>query len=92
MALIFQAATPGDADLHIALMADPGMADLWVHRVATQGQAAGDALWFITRDRHVATARVWFGSPGMCQARIAFVDSRGLAGWRRPHVLRGRFG
>ncbi len=91
MALIYQAASQGDAQVRAALVESPGMADLCVYRVPARGQAVGDALWYITRDRDMASARVWFGSIGMSQVRICFVASHGLAGWRRPHPLRGRF-
>lgn len=92
MALIYQAGNQGDAQVRAALVDSPGAADLCVHRVLARGQARGDALWFITRDRDEASARVWFGSIGMSQVKICFVDSYGLAGWRRPHPLSGRFG
>lgn len=91
MAWVYQAASQGDATIRAALVQDVGMADLCVHRVAVRGQARGDALWFITRDRNEASARVWFGPIGMAQVKICFVDAYGLAGWRRPHPLRGRF-
>lgn len=90
MALIFQSTTQADAQVRADLVDSPGMADLCVHRVLVRGQAAGDALWFITRDRNEATTRVWFGSIGMCQVKICFVDAYGMAGWRRPHPLRGQ--
>ena len=92
MALIYQAMDPGDAQIRAALVQDLGSADLWVYRVSTRGQARGDALWYITRDRNEAGARVWFGSIGMSQVKICFVDGHGLAGWRRPRPLGGRFG
>lgn len=91
MALIYQAGNQADAQVRAALVASPGMADLCVHRVLTRGQARGDALWYVTRDRNEATARVWFGSIGMSQIKVCFVDSYGAAGWRLPHPLRGCF-
>jgi len=91
MALIYQASNQADAQVRAALVESPGMADLCVHRVTVRGQARGDALWYITRDRNEATLRVWFGSIGMSQVKVCFVDSYGTAGWRRPHPLRGHF-
>lgn len=81
----------GDAEIRAALV-ERGMADLLVCRVPIPGQARGDGLWYITRDRNESTARVWFGSMGLCQLKICFVDSCGEAGWCRPHALKGRLG
>lgn len=92
MAQVFQAATMADAQIRAALVESRGMADLCVHRVRTKGQARGDALWYITRDRNEAGVRIWFGSIGMSQIKICFVDSYGEAGWRLPHPLKGRLG
>jgi len=91
MALIYQVPTMGEAEIRAALV-ERGMADLLVHRVLVKGQARGDALWYITKIRQEATSRVWFGSIGMSQVKICFVDSYGEAGWCRPHPLQGQLG
>lgn len=79
----------GEADVRVA-MVERGSADLLVHRVASLGLAHGDALWYITRDRQSATARVCFVPQGMAQLKICFVDTYGEAGWQvpRPRNLR----
>lgn len=92
MAVVFQAASPGEADIRAALVDSRGLADLLVCRVGSRGLAHGDALWHITRDRQSASVRIWFGSIGMSQVKICFVPTRGEAGWCRPHRLRGRLG
>jgi hypothetical protein len=92
MARIYQVPNIGEAHVRVALVADRGQADLWVHRVGSWGLASGDARWFITRDRNDATAWVYFGSIGIAQVRICFVDNYGEAGWRDPsHARRGCF-
>jgi hypothetical protein len=93
MARIYQAPTMGEAHVRAALVSARGMADLLVHRVGTWGQAHGDGLWHITRDKQDATAWVHFCSIGMAEVRIFFVDNYSEAGWRNgSHRLRGRFG
>lgn len=82
----------GDADVRVAIVQDRGMADLLVHRVASWGLARGDHLWFITRSKQDATARVFFTSPGMAQVNIYFVQSYSEAGWRADSRYRGIFG
>lgn len=92
MARIFQVPTLGEAQVRVALVHDRGQADLWVHRVSSRGLAQGDARWYITRDRHEATAWVYFCSIGMAQVLVSFVDTYGEAGWRDPkHARRGCF-
>jgi len=91
MALVYQVSTQGEAQIRAALV-ERGMADLLVHRVLTKGLARGDALWFVTNIRQEATVRVWFGSIGMSQVKICFVDDFGGAGWCRTHPLKGRLG
>lgn len=90
MARIYQCATMGEADLRIALVDSPGAADLLVCRVSSWGLARGDALWYITRMRQDATARVFFTSIGMAQLKVCFVRSQREAGWQRPSVFEGR--
>ena len=82
MARIYQCSTMGDADLRVALVGR-GSADLLVHCVRSRGFAHGPAHWYITRDRHDATVRIYFTSPGMAQLKVCFVDSEGEAGWQR---------
>ena len=72
----------GDANFRVALVGHQGEADLLVCRVGSWGSAHGDALWFITRDRHEASARLYFTDVGMAQIKICFVDSQGSAGWQ----------
>ena len=91
MARVWQARDMGEAQINAALVKHPGEADLCVHRVSTWGMASGDAIWFMTGQRHDATARVHFTSRGMAQVRICFVDNYSLAGWRHEHPLRGAF-
>lgn len=92
MARIYQAATPGEAQVRIALVRDRGRADLLACRVASWGAAYGDALWFITRSRHDATVVAYFCDEGMAQLKVCFVDARGEAGWRNAHRMKGRLG
>ncbi|AYR24590.1 DUF6150 family protein [Herbaspirillum rubrisubalbicans] len=82
MARIYQTTSMGDATLRVALVADLGMADLLVYRVADQGSAQGDGFWYITKDRHEATSRLVFTSIGMAQVKVHFVDDWGRAGWQ----------
>jgi hypothetical protein len=92
VARIYQVQQMGEAQVRVALVPDRGQADLWVRRVDSWGLAQGDARWFITRDRNDATAWVYFGSIGMAQVLVCFVETYGEAGWRVPeHPLRGRF-
>ena len=91
MALVYQVSTQGEAQVRVSLV-EKGMADLLVHRVSAKGQARGDALWYVTNIRQDATVRLWFGSIGMSQVKICFVDSYGEAGWCRTHPLKGRLG
>jgi len=89
MARIYQAASMGEATGRVALTSR-GEADLLVHRVTSRGYAHGDALWYITRDRHEATAIAYFCSVGMAQIKVCFVDSQGEAGWQRESRFKGR--
>jgi len=91
LARIWQAFYMGDAEIRAAVVDHPGEADLCVHRVTVEGLARGDSLWFITRDRQKATARVYFCSRGMAQVRICFVGNYSSAGWCHGHSLKGRF-
>ncbi|MFZ3183989.1 MAG: DUF6150 family protein [Pseudomonas sp.] len=91
MARIYQTATMGEAHLRVAIVANRGMADLLVNRVSSFGLAAGDGLWFITRDKQEATALVFFTSIGMAEVKICFVDSYAEAGWQHPSRYEGRF-
>lgn len=83
VARIFQSETMGEADLRVAIVPRDN-ADLLVHRVSSPGLARGDAVWYMTRDRQEATARVFFVSQGMAQLKICFIDKRGEAGWQVP--------
>ncbi len=91
MARVFQTFDFGEAQVRIAIVNDPGQADLWVHRVDSWGLANGDALWYITRDKQEANVWVYFGNIGMSQVLVSFVDNYGQAGWQRAHPLKGRF-
>lgn len=90
MARIYQTQDWSDAQVRVALVDNPGEADLWAYRVSSWGLASGDALWFITRVRDDATARILFCDRGSAELLVAFVDSRGQAGWQRRHRSRGR--
>lgn len=92
MARVYQAASMGEAHIRVAVVADRGEADLWVHRVNSWGQASGDALWLITRDQQEATVWVFFTSLGMAEVKIFFVDNYGEAGWKKQSRYEGRFG
>ncbi|CAB3770181.1 DUF6150 family protein [Paraburkholderia humisilvae] len=92
MARIYQAATLGEAQVRIALVRDRGRADLLACRVDSWGMAHGDTLWFITRNRHDATAIAYFCDEGLAQLKVCFVDARGEVGWRREHRMKGRLG
>lgn len=91
MAVIYQAASMGEANIRAALVS-LGEADLLVYRVSSFGMARGDGLWFITRDQSEATASVFFASIGMADVKICFVDAMGAAGWQTAHRCKGRFG
>jgi len=91
VARIYQTTEMGEAHLRISIVSHRE-ADLLVHRENSSGLAQGDAHWYITRDKQVATAWVFFTSHSMAQVSICFVDSRGEAGWQRPSPYRGRFG
>ena len=91
MARVYQAATMGEAGVRVAIVSDRGMADLLVHRVNSFGLAAGDALWFITRDQQEATVWVFFTSIGMAQVKVYFVDNYAEAGWQNPGRYVGCF-
>ncbi|MES2127034.1 MAG: DUF6150 family protein [Pseudomonadota bacterium] len=81
MARIYRTYSMGDAQLLVALV-ERGRAQLLVHRVDCRGFARGPAHWFITRDRHEASTRVFFTSQGMAQLKVCFVDTEGEAGWQ----------
>lgn len=90
MARIYQAESMGMADLRIALVRERGRADLLACRVSSYGAATGDALWFITRNRHDATIAAYFCDESLAQLKVCFVQARGEAGWVRAHPWRGR--
>ncbi|MFL6713299.1 MAG: DUF6150 family protein [Sulfurifustis sp.] len=92
MARVYQCSNYGEAHIRVAVVDDPGEADLCVHRVSSWGLASGDALWYLTRDKQDATVWLYFDSFGASQVRVCFVDNYTQAGWRRPHPLKGRFG
>ena len=92
MARVYQTYNMGEAQVRAAIVNHPGQADLCVLRVDSWGLAAGDTLWYITRDKQQASVWVYFGSIGECQLRVCFVDNYTLAGWQRVHPLKGRFG
>ncbi|UXY17259.1 DUF6150 family protein [Chitiniphilus purpureus] len=89
MACVYQAASPGEAQLRVAIVGR-GEADLLVRRVGSRGLARGEARWFITRDRQDAGLWIHFTSIGMAELKVCFVDADGEAGWVRPHRLQGR--
>lgn len=91
MARIYQTPGMGEAHIRVAIVPDPGAADLLVHRVSSWGLAHGDEHWFITRNKQDATAWVFFTSPGFAQLKVCFVDNYSEAGWQRPSRFRGRF-
>ncbi len=90
MARVYQTWQMGEAQVRLAIVDHVGMADLAVHRVSNWGEARGDALWFITRNREDANIWIYFGSPGFCDLKVCFVENRGEAGWLKPHRLKGR--
>lgn len=92
MARVYQTYLQGEAQVRVAIVDHPGLADLCVHRVANWGLARGDGLWYITPDKQEASAWVYFGSIGESQLKICFVNNYTQAGWQRAHPLRGRFG
>lgn len=90
MARVFQTRQMGEAHWRVAIVDDLGLADLAVCRVATWGEARGDALWYITRDKQDADTWLYFGSIGFCELKVCFVPHRGQAGWLKRHRLQGR--
>ena len=92
MARIYQTSDMGEAAVRVAIVDEPGQADLCVHRVANWGLASGDGLWYITRDKQEATAWVYFGGRGFAQVLVCFVDNYTQAGWQGGSSFKGRFG
>lgn len=92
MANVFQTSTLGEANLRVAIVDTPGMADLWVHKVATMGLACGDALWFMTETKGEAKVWVYYCSIGMSQLKVCFVPTKGMAGWQNEHPLNDKIG
>lgn len=92
MTRVYQTENMGMAHIRAALVDHPGEADLCVLRVSSWGLALGDARWYICRNKHDAQVWIWFGSRGMAQIRICFVNNYTQAGWRtESHPLKGRF-
>lgn len=89
MARVYQAASMGEARFRVALV-ERGQADLLVFRVSSLGEAVGDSLWFITRDKNIADSWLFFCSVGLSQLKVCFVSTRGEAGWVNEHPMRGR--
>ena len=90
MVQIYQTRDYGDAQIRIAVVQDPAMADLWVYTAQSLGLAYGEAIWFINRDRYQADVRAVFTSLGAADLAVHFVRDRGQAGWQRPHRLKGK--
>lgn len=91
MAWVYQEGSFGGAQYRVALVLDPGRAELCVYRVSSPGLARGDAQWFITPDRQMAHTTIHLCSLGMAQLRICFVTTPGEAGWQvASHPLMGR--
>ena len=91
VARVYQTWSMGEAKVRAALVGEPGQADLCVHRVHSWGEARGDAIWYLTRDKQEADTWIYFGSIGMSQIKVCFVDDYSQAGWQRRHPLRGAF-
>lgn len=91
MATIYQTAKLGEAHVLVALVQQRAEADLLVHRTSSRGMAAGEARWFLTRDKQAADTWVCFTSPGFAHVKICFVDNDGEAGWQKPSRYKGRF-
>lgn len=92
MARVYQTKEMGEAHIRAALVENQGEADLCVHKVSSWGLANGDALWYITDNKQDADVWVYFGSQGMSEVKVYFVDNYGMAGWQvAKHRLKGRF-
>lgn len=91
MARVYQTGSMGEAHVRVAIVTAQGQADLLVHRVGNWGLAQGDGLWFITRNKQDATVWIYPCSIGMAEVCVCFVDNYALAGWVKPHRLKGRF-
>ncbi|OIO59446.1 MAG: hypothetical protein COX57_02785 [Alphaproteobacteria bacterium CG_4_10_14_0_2_um_filter_63_37] len=92
MARVYQTYLQGEAHICIALVNQPGQADLCVRRVGSWGLASGDTLWFITPDKQQANVWLYFGSIGQAQVKVCFVDNYGAVGWNQKNRFKGRFG
>lgn len=91
MAVIYQTTQMGEAHVLVALVSHRGEADLLVRRASSLAMATGEALWFLTRDKHAANTCVCFTSAGYAHVKICFVDNDSEAGWQRPSRYKGRF-
>lgn len=91
MAIVYQTCNRGEATVLVYITPNREEADLWVYSPPLVGQAHGDGLWYITKNRHQARQLCYFCARGMSQVTVFFVESLALAGWRRPHRLRGYF-
>ena len=91
LAWIYQTGSFGEAHIKAAKVDHIGEADLCVYIVSSLGMAQGDEFWFVDRARESARTWVYFTGRGMAQVTICFVKSRGLAGWRTEHRLKGKF-
>lgn len=83
MPRIFQTQSMGEAHLIVAVVNNPGMADLCVHRVNSWGEANKASYWYINYNREDASVWIYFGSIGMADIKICFVDNFTEAGWKK---------
>ncbi|MHA3978318.1 DUF6150 family protein [Halovulum sp. GXIMD14794] len=93
MARVLEVSNPNYADLTVEVLSNPAMADLSVFRDdAAQAHAWTEQIWSFVPERHSAQISVYLKQPDHMGAdlRIAFVPRRAMAGWSRPHRLRGR--
>lgn len=91
MAWVYQTGLIGEAHIRIAVVDDPGMADLCVYLVDSLGMASGDKYWFMDTDKESARTWVCVTGRGMSQVDVCFVRNRGMAGWQRQHPCEGKF-
>lgn len=89
MAIIYQAFDIGESTLkvHVTRVAD--LAPLWVYMVSDRALAHRPGCWYATSNFSEAQHRIYFGSWGVADLNVFFVDAWGKAGWQRESEMKG---
>ncbi len=88
MAKIYQTFSIGEAKYRIHISQNKLDADLWVYIVTDRGSANKNGLWYISNNKLEADIKCYFCSRGMAELIVCFVNTRGEAGWQKPHRLK----